>query len=275
MSASDLAQASVQGGRPMAILRRTAWLHVPLLVVAGWFVGSILEPIAIPTIPEALAAVAHGVDRGWFLGDLWSTVRLTLVAFAVTTLIGVGIAIPLGLSAFWGDVFEPLLQGAYSVPKVLFYPVVMLFFGVGDATRIAFGIFQSVLPVTLIIYAGMRLVPSMYYEVGAIFGLSRLQLFREIVVPDVLPSVIRALRYGLSLAYLGVVLAEMFASRQGLGSRLMEAMGMGAFDRVFAIAGTLTLVGLAGNGLFMALDHFVGRRWYGAVAESRTGGGVL
>lgn len=197
------------------------------------------------------------------MDGLTATLLATGFAFAVSASLGVLLGSLLASSRFWGDVWEPVLFWLYGIPKLIFYPIVILVFGIGFSSTMAFGVLSGLLPVVIIVFASVRSVPLMHLKVAKVYGLSRRQVFREVVVPVVLPSLVTAVRYGFSLAFSGVVLAEMFAAREGLGQVLMGAMFIANKGQLFGVAAVLVVVGFGVNGLLLLVQRRVAMRFGG------------
>jgi ABC-type nitrate/sulfonate/bicarbonate transport system permease component len=124
-------------------------------------------------------------------------------------------------------VFDPLFSGIYAIPAILFFPLYVLFFGLGPASKIAMGITISCFPIALNTMAGFGNVEKTFVVAARSMGCSSYQLFRWVLVPAAAPVIVTGLRMGFILAFLAILGSETIASLSGLGHRIvMLAEGM-------------------------------------------------
>ena len=245
---------------------RVGQLALPLALLALWQVAGMLAGEFYVATPVQALDVLTGAD--WFWGSLGATLAAVGVGFAIAAVAGLWIGIALGLSRFWGGVFEPITLSVYSIPKVTLFPLFLLFLGLGATSTALFGAFHGVFPLTLMLMAAIRSTPDVLFKVGRVYRLNRWQVFTRIVVPETLPALVTGIRYCFSLTFLGVILAEMFAARAGAGHELMQAISLNNVARIFAVAVTLVLVALAVNGALLMVQRAVGRRRGGGWDEN-------
>ncbi|MFL9825177.1 ABC transporter permease [Rhodoplanes sp. SY1] len=183
------------------------------------------------------------------------TARAFAVAVVLSTIGGIALGILLGMNRTAGVVSEPILVNLYSLPKVTLYPVVLLIFGLGISARIAFGIMHGMIPLTLFTMNAILQMKPVYRRSAAVMGLTPWQTSLTVVLPAILPEVITGARLGVSLCLLGVLIGEMFASRNGLGYMVMHAMERGDMPTVLAVALLLAVVALVVNAMLLMLDR--------------------
>jgi NitT/TauT family transport system permease protein len=239
----------------------------PLLLLVLWQIAGMLAgDFYIATPVQAADAVASGVSGGWFFESLGATLAAVGAGFAIASVAGLWIGITLGLAPFWGKVFEPVALSVYSAPKVTLFPIFLVAFGFGLSSKVAFGAFHGVFPVLIIVMNATRGITPVHLKVGRSLGLSRPAVFRQIVLPSILPSIVTALRMGFGLTLLGVVLGEMFASRSGFGYELVQAITLHDMPRMYGIIAVLVIIALVINLLFLRWEHVAGRRAGGSRA---------
>lgn len=231
-------------------------LAIPAAVLIAWQLASIrIGEVAVASPTATVAAIADGFRRGWLSASLLDTFVVTALGFVVAAAGGLWVGFSLGLARFWGRVLEGPILWLYSIPKVTLFPIFLLFLGLGDASRVAFGALHGFFPLVLFVLSAIRGTPPVLLKVGRVYNLNRWQLFWRIVVPDILPSMVTGLRYCFSLTFLGVILAEMFAAREGAGYELVQAIGLHRPPRTFAIAFALIIVALIVNAGFLGLQR--------------------
>lgn len=246
---------------PRIRLRRAASMAGPAVVIVilvlGWLILGAAIPSAVPTPIETYQAVLHGIDRGWMQTGLTATMKATFTASAIAIIGGIAFSLLIALNRFWGDVWDPILVWLYSVPKIVLFPVVMLFFGISIEATTAFGVINGILPVAIITFGAIRSVPPIYLKVARTYGLSRWHVLRDIVAPLAAPSIVTAARYGFSTVFLAVIIGEMLASREGIGRQLFHAIALHDPARLFAISLILAAIAVAVNGAFFLVQRLV------------------
>jgi ABC-type nitrate/sulfonate/bicarbonate transport system permease component len=160
------------------------------------------------------------------LAHLLLTVREIVVAYGLAVAAGLAVGFALGLHRTLGRAYGPILAALYAVPAVVWYPSLMLFFGLDAASKIAFGFLLGFFPITLAVLAGIRQVNPHLVTVARSFGASRAAVFAKVMVPGMLFTLAGGLRTGLALAVIGVIVGEILGSRSGLGALINHAYGL-------------------------------------------------
>ena len=153
-----------------------------------------------------------------------------------------------------------MLVAVYSIPKITLYPVVLLIFGLGISGKTAFGALHGILPVALLTMAAIRNISPVYLKTARSMKLSHWQTVITVLFPATLPEVVSGLRIGLTVTLLGVLLAEMFASKQGLGFLIMNAMSLLQTEEMIAVAVLLFAFAALANALLLWIEHRLHRR---------------
>jgi NitT/TauT family transport system permease protein len=161
----------------------------------------------------------------------------------------------MGIHRLSGAVGEPILISLYTLPKVTLYPVVLLIFGLSLSGRVTFGAMHGVLPVALLTMAAIRNIPRVYLKSAHALRLSKWQTVCTVLFPAMLPEIVAGLRIGLSLTLLGVLLAEMFAAKQGLGFLIINAMQLLQGEEMLTVALVLFAFAAAANALLLWIEH--------------------
>jgi NitT/TauT family transport system permease protein len=219
-------------------------------------VGATALPAPLPT----LAYLAKFLPTARFAANAWATLVCFVYALIIAYALGLGIGIWMGTHGLSGAVGEPILISLYTLPKVTLYPVVLLIFGLSISGRVTFGAMHGVLPVALLTMNAIRNVPPVYLKSARALGLSRWQTIFKVLLPATLPEVASGLRIGFSLTLLGVLLAEMFAAKQGLGFLIINAMQLLQGEEMMTVAVVLFVFATVANMLLLAIDHRLHRR---------------
>jgi NitT/TauT family transport system permease protein len=187
------------------------------------------------------------------LEHLLLTVREIALAYGLAVGAGLAVGFALGLYRTLGRVYAPILAALYAVPAVVWYPSLMLFFGLDAASKIAFGFLLGFFPITLAVLAGIRQVNPQLVAVARAFGARPATVFAKVMVPGMLFTLASGLRTGLALSVVGVIVGEILGSRAGMGALINHAYGLlRTADYVALVALTLVVVlvtDLAASGL--------------------------
>jgi NitT/TauT family transport system permease protein/taurine transport system permease protein len=196
-------------------LTQTA-LYVAILV--AWEVlprSGIVPRLFVPPLSEALKTLVK--DRREYLGSLPTTLGEILVSYTIACGGGILVGQFIGAVPSVRRMLLPVLRGAYAVPLVVLYPVMMVWFGLGSESKIAFASIYAFIPTMLTAVAGVTALSPGLAETAHAFGATRTQQILYVALPASLPSIVAALRLGGALVIVGVIVAEMLGAADGLG----------------------------------------------------------
>jgi NitT/TauT family transport system permease protein len=174
---------------------------------------------------------------------------------------GVMLGTALGAHRTTGEVAEPIVLSVASLPKITLYPVILLIFGLGISAKVAFGALHGILPITVFTMNAIRNINPIYLRSARAMSLSPAQTARHILFPAVLPQVFSGIRVGISLALLGTLIGELFASQRGLGFMLLGAIGRNDVHLIGALVLILTTFAIVLSSVLLAVER---RLWRGA-----------
>lgn len=168
--------------------------------------------------------------RFWHLlvsGELWQHVKVSAGRALLGLLIGGGLGLLLGLlngsSRFASTLLDTTLQMIRNIPALALIPLVILWFGIDETAKlflVAVGVF---FPIYINTYHGIRSVDPQLIEMGKSYGLSRWQLYKEIILPGAMPSILVGLRFALGLVWVLLIVAETISAQAGIGYMTMNA----------------------------------------------------
>jgi NitT/TauT family transport system permease protein len=196
--------------------------------------------------------------------DFWPNVASSFKALGIAVFIeitlGLFLGVLFGLNRLLGEVVEPVLVTFYSIPKIVFYPIVLMFCGIGLFSVVVFAVMHGVLPILLFTMTAVRNIRPALLRTARVMRLSFSQTIWRIALPATVPEVFTGLRIGFAGTMLGVLLSEMFGSKNGLGFMLMNAIGLNQVDLIMSL--TLLLVSFAAgvNLLLLYFDRRLHRR---------------
>jgi ABC-type nitrate/sulfonate/bicarbonate transport system permease component len=224
-----------------------------LALLAAWeFAARVLGINGLPPASDALAQLPGILADPDSLLNIAASLKRMGIGFALALVIAVPIGLMMGRSRTVAAFFNPLLMTIYPVPKAALMPIIMLWLGVGDASKTLVIFLGVSLPVIYHSYQGSRAVEEKILWSAAAMGMrAPARLFR-IVLPAALPEILVGCRTGLVLALITMVTSEMIARQAGVGNILFNALDMAQYDTVYAM---IVVIGVLGYVLDFAFER--------------------
>lgn len=222
----------------------------------------LVDPMLLPAPAEVFGKLVLLLGDPGMRHHLLTTLGEVVLAVVLVTPIGIGLGLFLGENKYWGTALRPLFYFMSSVPKSVFLPVFILALGMGFSQKVVFGMFQAIFVLVVAAIAAAQSVPQDCVRTVRSFGTTRMQIYRHVYLPSMLPVILEGLRLGMIFNITGVLFAEMYASRAGLGY-LISNWGM-SFDIASLLAGILlaSLLSILVNELLRWYENRVGA-WRG------------
>ena len=231
---------------PPAVVR-TVWRLAALgMLLLAWAIGAQVSDL-VPGIAESFAAIVDAARAGTLRPALEATLKASLLAFGIAFAIAVALGVLMGLSRFWGAVLDPLVMAMFAIPRFIVYPVLLAAFGVGLTSKVAIGVLSALFPILLNVTAGLRAVDPVLVKLSRSLACGPLQRLRLIYFPAALPAIMVGARLGFSVAFMVVVLAELFAAVDGLGLIVQSAYAGQRYDEMFGVVVLITTIAFLGN----------------------------
>jgi sulfonate transport system permease protein len=240
------------------------WLHyvswaMPVLLLIVWElfarVGT-LSPNVLPAPSKVAVTAFQLVKEGRLIGDMAVSLLRAATGFVIGGSIGFALGTAVGSSKVAEAFLDRNIQMLRAIPFLAVLPLVIVWFGVGEAGKIFLVSLGVMFPIYINTVLGIRQVDPKLIELGRVLGLSNRTLIRRIVLPGALPSVLAGVRYALATAWLALVVAETIATSTGIGFLAMDAR---EFLRTDVIVMTIVIYAAIGV-LADALARFLERR---------------
>jgi ABC-type nitrate/sulfonate/bicarbonate transport system permease component len=214
-----------------------------------------INPVVLPAPARILAAWGDSLARYNLLGAVGFSLETLVPGFAAAALVGIPLGIGMGLSRYVHEVFDTYVTILLSTPIVVLVPVLIVWFGLGELTRMAAAFIFAFPLIVLNSQAGVRRVSASLVEMARSFEAPPGVLFRKVVLPGALPAIMVGLRLGITHAVKGVIIAEMLMAMSGLGG-LIESFG-GAYrsGHLLAVVFTALIIVLAVTQCFQWLER--------------------
>lgn len=175
------------------------------------------DPLFVASPTQVIFALKQLFATRGLMQALWVTAWELALAFAISVIAGVAIGVWLGLSSFSERTFMPIVMLLYATPQITIIPIFMMVFGIGPASKVAYGISHGIFPIIVTVAAGVRNVSPLLLVSSRAMGADGAQILRHIIFPHMIPSLFTAMRLGMTATLLGVILAELYASVTGVG----------------------------------------------------------
>ena len=262
-------QRPVRAARLLAIgvpvSPRVSWTLRALSLAAplvAWYVLSatkVVDPTFLPTPAAVWSAGVEMLRSGDLITDVAASVRRILLGFGLAVAISVPVGFAMGTFRVAQAAFEPVIGLLRYMPASAFIPLLVIWLGLGEPSKVALLVLGVVFFNTLMTADVVRRVPRELLDVSYTLGATRWEVLRKVVLPHSLPGMIDAMRVNAAAAWNFVVVAELIAATSGLGYRIVRAQRFLQTDRIFAVLIVIGLIGLAIDILLRLLRDAVGR----------------
>jgi len=246
---------------------RSPALGRAVVIVAGLLVWELLaRTVTDPKFVSPPSVVAQTLVTRTLVDPavrkaIGMTVYELLFAFVLAVLAGTVAGVLVGFGERVRRSTYPLVLMLYAVPQVTVLPLFVMFFGVGPASKVAFGFTHGIFPITVNIVAGMRDLNPIFLRSAHSMGARRGQILRHVVFPHLVPYLFSGMRLAMAMTLLGVILAELYASVDGVG--YFAQLYSESFDSARLFALILALACIAGllNELARRAELWFSGRW--------------
>ena len=215
-----------------------------LLAHSGWLYRDV-----VPSLLRIAGALVDLLGHADFYRNLGVTLGEIAGALIVGGLSGLAAGILLGANRFLARAYEPYLYYLAPTPKIIFFPVLIMWFGLGSESKVALGTLSCFFPVALSVAAGMRSIDKVLIRVGRSFRASPWQMVLKIYLPALRHPIVNGVRLGLGVALIGVLLAETKLSSAGVGFLIIQAYSVFDMPRMYAMLIVLFVLAIGANGL--------------------------
>jgi ABC-type nitrate/sulfonate/bicarbonate transport system permease component len=227
-------------------------------VLAAWQAGASLGWISTRFLSDPMA-IGAALWRLGVSGELWAHLSASLSrlawGWAVGTVAGLFVGVALGLFTIARSPGMALVSALFPIPKIALVPLFIIWFGIGEGSKIitlAFGVF---FPTVINTLAGVDGVPRGLVRMGQSFGLSWLSILRKIVLPAALPAILSGFRITTSTAIILLVAAEMIGAEKGIGAFVLSAGNLYDIDNLLAGIVVLSAIGLVVSWVLTRIER--------------------
>jgi ABC-type nitrate/sulfonate/bicarbonate transport system permease component len=233
----------------------------------AWYWGTATGSVSKLFLPDP-TAVWLVFSRLVTIGQFWSAVKVTLTtiaqAYAIALVAGIGAGYLVSRSRFLIDVLEPIIAGLFTIPITLFFPMFILFFGIGTGSKVAYGASYAFFPIALNTIAAFANVQTHFLRAARSMGASRWDTFCHVLIPSTLPVLLNGMRVGFFVCFASVLGGETLSSVAGVGRNIALAAELMDSVRLYAWIAFVVLTAITLNLLVGGLEKRVSAHGDGA-----------
>ncbi|MHA3020097.1 ABC transporter permease [Mycobacterium sp. BMJ-28] len=219
----------------------------------------LVDKVFLPPFSEVAAAFVELVGNGQLTEHVSASLSRAVAGFAIAVLV----AIPLGVAIAWyrpvAEFLNPILELFRNTAALALLPVFILILGIGETSKVALVVYASTFPILLNTISGVRTVDPLLIRSARSLGLSPVRLFQKVVLPASVPTIFTGLRMAAASSILVLIAAEMVGAKAGLGYLITASQLNFQIPNMYAGIVAIALVGLAFNGLLVAVEHRLSR----------------
>lgn len=246
----------------MRALQRISWKGLLVLgvLIGLWDLLPRLLPFIrnyLPPASEVFVTLAAITASGELCAHAAATLSRFAQGYALAAMISVNAGLCLGLWRPLYTLFEPLIELLRPMPSPATIPIAILFFGIGDETKVAVTVYACSWPILLNTIEGVRGIDPVLMSTAATFRLNPWERFWKVTLPAASPQIVTGLRVSLAIALILVTTSEMVVSNDGLGFYILDLQRSFRVHEMYAAIVALAVIGYALNWLFLALDGWI------------------
>ena len=237
-------------------------LSIAVFVVIWWSIAFFVnnsQAIAGPvdTATAFARLIQEPLIRALFIASLKSTLLATFAGFLLAAVVGIPIGILMGMYQIIEFTFDPWVNAWYSLPAIAFVPLVMNWAGLTSTSAMVVAFLIAAFAIIINVITGVKEISASLVEPGKAFGANETQVFLKIILPAALPNIMLGLRYGISRALEGVIVAEMVFSVVGLGGMIFDSADKLQMSLTVALVIVVAIISIAFNEAMKYLNRKV------------------
>lgn len=233
-------------GLPALLVLALAWELAPRL---GW-----INAIFFPPLSQVLAALGEMTASGLLAQHIGISLQRAAIGFGLAVIVAIPLGLLMGRYALFEKVSDFLVQTLRNTSQFALLPVFILVLGIGEASKIAITFYAAVFFLLINTIVGVKAVDPLHLKAARSMGTSDWDLFRKVILPSAIPSIVAGARLGVKSSLFSVIAAEMLAAQSGIGYLIQNSSLMLETDRMYAGILTLTVIGFLLNYGLVAFE---------------------
>jgi len=230
----------------------------PLALLAVWQLMSWMKMLDTRFIPSPVT-IGEGAYKLVESGELWVHLGVSLwrllMGFIVAALPGILIGLIMGLSRWARAVLDPIVAATFPIPKIAILPLIMLFLGIGESSKIAIVAIAVIYLVLINTMVGVMTIDPVYFDVAKNYGAPWHKLFTRVIIPGALPLIFAGLRLGLGVSLIVIVAAEFVAAKSGIGYLIWTSWETLIIENMFVGIIVITVLGVVTTFILREIER--------------------
>lgn len=215
---------------------RAALILAPwLVIVLVWYavrLSGLVDPALVPA-PHQVAQKFAELLQDRLLLDIWMSTQRVFIGVALGTLLAVPVGFCLGWYKGVRSFIDPVINFFRALPPIALIPLVIVYFGIGEAAKTAILFYASFFAAVIVMYEGIAQISPIFVRVARTLGASDSEIFTRVIIPLAVPHILTAVRVALGVAWATLVASELIAAQQGLGALIQNASSFFQLDIIY------------------------------------------
>ncbi len=251
------------GRRPRFLGASAAWLPAGILlgVLVSWEALSragVISSLLFPAPSTVARTLWESIVDGVLPSHLAATLLRVVPGLALGGLAGMLLGLAMGASRRLRLAIDPFVAAIHPMPKITLLPLLMILFGIGEASKILVVAIAAFFPMVINTMAGVRQISPLYFEVAESYGASRRKIFSRVILPGSMPMTLSGVRLSANVAFLLTIVVEILGAERGLGALIWLSWEILRLDLLYAAMAVTAVVGLGINmGLYRLAARIV------------------
>lgn len=255
-------KAIVQDKTYFLQMREHPWLSIGsfMFILLLWEGVSRMAWIPSLFLPAPSSILSEGwtmIKTGILFKHIFSSLSRILWGFIIACSLGIIAGILIGSFSIPEAVGNPIIAATFPIPKIAILPLLILWLGIGEASKVAVIALGVFFPMVINVYTGVKNVDPLLIKAALSLGSNRARIIRKVIFPSILPMIFAGMKLGIGIALLLVVAAEMVAADAGIGFMILSAADLMQTNKLMVGLIVLSLLGIFFNWLFKKLEHLV------------------
>jgi ABC-type nitrate/sulfonate/bicarbonate transport system permease component len=245
-------------GWSMETKERLLAIGSPVALLVLWQILSWLNVLDARFVPSPLTIFEGGVQLVR-TGELWTHLSVSLwrlaAGFLVGTIPGIAIGLVMGLSRYVRAALDPIVAATYPIPKIAILPLVMLYLGIGEASKIAIIAIAVIYLVLINTMVGVLNIDRVYFDVAKSYNAPWRKLFTRVILPGAAPMIFAGLRLSLGVSLIVIVSAEFVAAKAGIGFLIWSSWETLVIENMFVGIIVITVLGVVSTFVLKEIER--------------------
>lgn len=230
----------------LAVSDRVLAVGTPLVLLLIWEILvhlGLIDARFFPAPSSIFASMGQLIASGELWSHIWVSLQRLFWGFWLGLIPAIFLGVVMGLNRPIRSAVSPLVSGTYPIPKSALLPLILLIFGLGEASKIvmvAIGVFY---PVVMNTMSGVIQVAPIYYDVAKNYGASRWKVFKTVAIPGAMPSIMTGIELGAGLGLILIAIAEMMGAQDGLGFMIWNAWQLFSVETMYVGIFVIAIIG--------------------------------